>query len=117
MGRLALPADDRGRTLVTPRCGQIWWAENEEQERPVLVITRDEAIPVLGWIIVAPVTRTVRRIPSEIALGPDQGLDTECAASVDNLYPERRARLTRLIGTATVPTQEICRALAALADC
>jgi mRNA interferase MazF len=103
---------------VTPRQGDIWWAEAENKRRPVLIVTRSEAIPVLTWLIVAPVTRTVRRIPTEVPLGPSQGLEVDCAASFDNLQPIRRALLTERVGQLTLEDRdEICRALAALADC
>jgi mRNA interferase MazF len=84
--------DDRRRALVTiaPSQGEIWWAEAEDKRRPVLVVIRTEAVPVLTWILVAPVTRTVRRIPTEIAVGPDHGPHEECAASFDNLQPIRK---------------------------
>jgi len=69
------------------------------------------------WIVVAPVTRTVRRIPTEIPLGQEEGLDLPCAASFDNLQPIRRSFLTERVGTVRGARREICRALAALADC
>ena len=101
-----------------PRQGEIWWAEAEDKRRPVLVVTRSEAIPVLTWIVAAPVTRTVRGIATEVALGPDEGLDTDCVASFDNLQPVRRSLLTTRAGTLD-PTRrpELCNALQALADC
>jgi len=103
---------------VTPRQGDIWWAEAHDKRRPVLVVTRSDAVPVLTWLVVAPVTRTVRDIPTEIALGAAQGLDVDCAASFDNLQPIRRSFLTERVGSLTVEqADEICRALAALADC
>lgn len=104
--------------MSPPKQGEIWWAEAEDKRRPVLVVTRNEAIPVLTWIVAAPVTRTVRGIATEIPLGPDEGLDTTCAASFDNLQPVRRALLTARAG-ALDPTRrpQICHALAALADC
>ena len=73
-----------------PRRGEIWWAEAEDARRPVLVVTRSEAVEVLTGIVVAPITRTVRRISTEIALGPDEGLAVECVASFDNLQRVRR---------------------------
>jgi mRNA interferase MazF len=97
--------------------GDIWWAEAEDKRRPVLVVTRSEAIPVLNWIVVAPVTRTVRGIPTEIELDEDQGLGVMCAASFDNLQPIRRTFLTERIGSLPLARQHICRALGALADC
>lgn len=102
---------------MIPAQGDIWWAEAEDKRRPVLVVTRSEVIPVLNWIVVAPVTRTVRDIPTEIPVGPEQGLPVESAASFDNLQPVRRAFLTQRVGALAHPRGEICRALSALADC
>jgi len=101
-----------------PRQGEIWWASADDKRRPVLVVTRNEALRVLTTIIVAPITRTVRRIPTEVALDDTNGLSTECVASFDNLQPIRGSFLTELAGGLT-PAQsgEICRALSALADC
>ncbi len=104
--------------MVTPRQGEIWWAEAEDKRRPVLVVTRSEAIEVLRWVVVAPITRTVRDIPTEVALGEHQGLLVDCAATFDNLQPIRRSFLTARVGQLGVEGRhEICRALAALADC
>jgi mRNA interferase MazF len=103
---------------AAPTQGDIWWAEAADKRRPVLVVTRSDAIPVLTWLVVAPVTRTVRGIPTEVALGPEQGLREECAAAFDNLQPIRRSFLTERVGALTnAQSGEICRALAALADC
>lgn len=75
-------------------------------------------MPVLTWIVVAPVTRTVRNIPTEVQLGPTQGLIEECAASFDNLQPIRRSFLTARVGSLGVEQlDEICRAVRAFADC
>jgi mRNA interferase MazF len=103
---------------ATPRQGEIWWAVAEDKRRPVLVVSRSDAVPVLTWIVVAPVTRTVREIPTEIPLGPDHGLPVECVASFDNLQPVRRSFLTEQVGSLGLDdSHEICRALRALADC
>jgi len=101
-----------------PSQGEVWWAEAEDKRRPVLVVTRDEAIPVLTWLVVAPVTRTVRNIPTEVALGTDEGLPESCAAAFDNLQPLRRSFLTQRAGRLDEARRdEVCRALFALADC
>ncbi|MPZ53219.1 MAG: toxin [Acidimicrobiia bacterium] len=117
MARRSHRPDDRRGTLVIPAQGDIWWAEAEDKRRPVLVVTRSEAIPVLSRIVVAPVTRTIRRIPTEVPLDHDQGLGIPCAASFDNLQPITRTFLTQRVGSLSHPRQEICRALGALADC
>lgn len=103
---------------MIPGQGEVWWAEGEDKRRPVLVVTRSEAIPVLNRILVAPVTRTVRGIPTEISLGSAEGLDVDCAASFDNLQPIGRSFLTSRIGNLNhLRRGEICRALEAVADC
>ena len=43
---------------VAPMQGEVWWAEAGDKRRPVLVVTRSDAVSVLTWIVVAPVTRT-----------------------------------------------------------
>ena len=59
---------------VLPAQGEVWWAEAEDKRRPVLVVTSRDAVSVLTWIIVAPVTRTIRQIPTEVRLGARHGL-------------------------------------------
>jgi len=103
--------------VSVPRQGEIWWATTEEKRRPVLVVTRSEAVGVLTAIVVAPVTRTVRDIPTEIPLGRDEGLEVDCAASFDNLQRIRRSALTERAGDIGPRREQICDALRALADC
>ena len=104
--------------MTAPAQGEIWWAEAEDKRRPVLIVTRSEAIPVLTWLVVAPVTRTVRGIPTEVELGPEQGLPDTCAASFDNVQPIRRSFLTQRVGRlGQERRRELCLALSALADC
>lgn len=100
-----------------PRQGDIWWAEAEDKRRPVLVVTRSEAVEALTGIVVAPISRTVRGIPTEIHLGREEGLEIECAASFDNLQPILRSALTERVGALGLRQEEICSALRALADC
>jgi mRNA interferase MazF len=111
--------DDRRRALVSvPRQGEVWWAEAEDKRRPVLVVTRTDAVRVLSRVVVAPLTRTVRGILTEIRFGPDEGLSVESAASFDNLQPISRTLLTERVAVlAPERRHEICAALDALADC
>lgn len=103
--------------VAVPAQGEIWWAEAEDKRRPVLVVTRSEAVPVLTAIVVAPVTRTVRHIPTEISLGEEEGLAVQCAASFDNLQRVRRSALVERVGHLGLRRREICSSLRALADC
>ncbi|HMQ25845.1 MAG TPA: type II toxin-antitoxin system PemK/MazF family toxin [Acidimicrobiales bacterium] len=103
---------------MTPEQGDVWWAEAEDKRRPVLVVTRSEAVPVLTTILVAPVTRTIRAIPTEVELGPEEGLAVECVASLDNLQPIRRGFLTERAGRLGPDGRlRLCGALRAVADC
>ena len=82
------------------------------------MITRNEAIPVLNNVVVAPVTSTVRNIATNILVGRDEGLDRPSVASFDNLRAVPQALLTRRLGGLDpLRLGEICRALQALADC
>ncbi len=117
MVRRSHAPDDYGRTVVIPAQGDIWWAEAEDKRRPVLVVTRSEGIPSLDRIVVAPVTRTIRGIPTEIVLDAEEGLDVPCAASFDNLQPIRKTFLTEIVGSLPQRRFQICQALSALADC
>ena len=119
MGRRGHGGDDCGGALVKrPRQGEVWWAEAEDKRRPVLIVTRTEAVPVLSWLVVAPVTRSVRSIPTHLPLGRDEGLSAPCAAAFDNLQPIRRSFLTERVGALDpVRRSELCQALRSLADC
>lgn len=105
--------------MTDPRRGEVWWGEIEDiGRRPFLVMTRSPAIPVLNSVLGAPVTRTVRNIPTELSLGPDDGMPTDCAASFDNLRVVPKAYLVERV-CALDPTRliEACRALRAAVDC
>ncbi len=72
--------------MTDPQRGEVWWGEMEGLgRRPFLVMTRAAAIPVLNAVLVAPITRTVRGIPTELLLESSDGMPSECAASFDNL--------------------------------
>lgn len=88
------------------------------KRRPALVVTRDEAIPVLNNVVVAPVTSTVRLIPTNVPLGRDEGIDHDSVAAFDNLASVPKSVLTvRLGALGPHRRQELCAALGALADC
>lgn len=99
--------------------GDICWAElSEAGRRPVLVLTRSEAIPVLRRILVAPLTRTIRGIPTEVRLGPEDGLPEECVVSFDNVQQAGRFALSEPFASLSGPRMhEVCRALAIATGC
>ncbi len=67
--------------------GEIWWAELPPPagRRPVLLLSRDRAYRVRASITVAVITRTVRNIPVEVALGPEDGMPAACVVNVDDI--------------------------------
>ena len=77
------------------RRGEVRWYtfRASDKRRPVLILTRDSAISFLHSITVAPITTTVRDIPSEVFLTREDGLMTECAANMDNIQTVSKDRL------------------------
>jgi mRNA interferase MazF len=69
------------------RRGEVWWVDFPEPtgRRPALILTRDSACGVRSSLTVGPVTGTIRSIPVEVFLGPEQGLSVECVANLDNI--------------------------------
>jgi mRNA interferase MazF len=81
-------------------------------------MTRSAAIPVLHSLLAAPVTHTVRNIPTEVSLGPDDGMPTECAASFDKLRVVPKAYLVdRICALRFTRLVEACTALCIAVDC
>ncbi len=99
--------------------GEVCWLElAEEGRRPVVVLTRDEAIPGLRNVTVALITRTVRDIPSEVQLGPADGMPVECAVTLDNLRTVPRALLVESITRLDEAKMgEVCAALVRATGC
>ena len=99
--------------------GEIWWVEHPETgRRPACVLTRQAAIAVLNSVLVAPATRTVRGIPTEITLTRDDGMPDVCALSFDNLTTVPKSLLTtRITSLPETRLPELCTALRAAAGC
>ena len=99
--------------------GDIWWYEHPRAgRRPFLILTRDEAIPVMHQVLAVPATRTVRGIPTEVELGREDGMPLSCCLALDNMSPIRAALCTELI-TRLSPQRmaEVCSALAVATAC
>ena len=88
------------------------------KRRPVLVVSRNEVIPAVNNLVVAPVTSTIRDIPTCIPVGPDEGLEHDSVASFDNLAAIPKSVLTTRLGTlGPSGRRRICEALDAMANC
>lgn len=99
--------------------GGVYFVEHPEWgRRPVVVLTRDSAIPVLKRVTVASITRRMRGIPTEVVLDTDDGMPTRCAVSLDNLSEAWKAMLTQHVTTLSHNRmREICGALNVALDC
>lgn len=98
--------------------GELWWGQApDEKGRPYLIVSRDAANNVMQRVLVAPVTRRIRGLPSELALGVDEGLPMESVASFDNLQPFPKALFVRRLGALGPRLHEICSVADATLDC
>ena len=105
---------ERGRDLGH---GDVWWADLDKV-RPVVVLTRRRVAPLLTRVLVAPVTSTVRGIPTEVGLGPGEGVKAGCVANLDNIELLPVGALLRRAGTVAASRwPEFCRAMAAVLSC
>lgn len=77
------------------RRGDVCWYQFQapDKRRPVLILTRDSAIPVLNNVTIAPITSTVRGIPTEVLLTTEDGLPQTCAVNFDNLQTVSKNRV------------------------
>ena len=100
--------------------GDIWGYHfsSPDKWRPVLVLSRQEAIGLLHTVMVAPITSSLRGAPSEVVVGTDEGLKKESAISLDHVQTVEQARLSRFIGRITPSRMRaVCRALAIATGC
>jgi len=81
--------------------GDVRWYkfDQPDKNRPVVILTRDSIIPHLGEVTVAPVTSTIRDIPSEVLLGKADGMPKECAVNCDHMQTIAKARVGSLIAS------------------
>jgi mRNA interferase MazF len=79
--------------------GEIRWYKfiKPDKNRPVLILTRDSVLDYLGEITVAPITRMVRNIPSEVFLSKADGMPQDCAVNCDHLQTVSKGKIGSLI--------------------
>ena len=83
------------------RRGEIRWYQfpNPDKRRPVLILSRDSIIDLLSEVTIAPITSTIRDIPSEVALTPDDGVAKACAINLDHIQTVSQARIGPLVSS------------------
>ena len=102
------------------RRGEIWLYHFRAPDkiRPVLVLTRNAVIEHLHTVIVAPITSTARDIPTEVAVGVQQGLKRESRIVLDHVFSVEQARLRQFVGSVDEQKMAaVCRALAIATGC
>ncbi|MGB6946699.1 MAG: type II toxin-antitoxin system PemK/MazF family toxin [Bryobacteraceae bacterium] len=83
-----------------------------DKKRPVLILTRDSAIGHLSTVIVAPITSTIRDVPSEVILDIDDGMKGRCAVNLHNPVTVSQGRLGKRVASLNHQwMQEVCLAL------
>ena len=105
---------------VLPARGELWWCELAEVgRRPVVVLSRDAAIPRLRRVLVAPCTTTIRALPSEVVLEPgDDPIPRRSAVNLDSVESVSVGVLVERLGRlADSRLREICGALEVAVDC
>jgi len=77
----------------------IYWYTFKEPDkrRPVLILTRNSAISFLSSITIAPITSTIRDIPSEVVLTQFDGVFNDCTVNLDNIQTVQRAKIGAFI--------------------
>ena len=76
-----------------------------DKQRPVLLLTRSDMIPVLNTVTVAPLTRTIRGVPSEVVVGSECGLKERAAINLHHVVTVPRAGLRRFVGS--IPPEQL----------
>jgi mRNA interferase MazF len=81
--------------------GEVRWYKfaHPDKKRPVLILTRDSVLGYLGEVTVAPLTSTVRGIPSEVELSQADGMRQSCAINCDHVQTVAKGRLGAVITT------------------
>jgi mRNA interferase MazF len=89
-----------------------------DKARPVLVLTRPSAIEYLSRVTVAPITSSIRGVPSEVVIGPEDGMRQPCVVNLHNVVTVSKHDLgRRLTQLADGRMQDVCRALAFALGC
>lgn len=106
--------------MPLPARGEVWWCEPPEiGRRPVVVLSRDAAIPRLRRVLVAPCTTNVRGLGSEVVLEPDADpIPLVSAVNLDSVESVSIAALVERIGRLSDDRmRQICAALEVAVDC
>lgn len=81
--------------------GEVRWYRfaKPDKRRPVVILTRDSALEFLGEVTIAPITSTIREIPTEVVLTRADGMPHDCAINLDHIQTVAKGKLGPLITT------------------
>jgi mRNA interferase MazF len=104
---------------VTVTRGEVWLYEHPDRKRrPALILTREDLIADTFDVIAVPTTGTIRGTPTEIQIGPADGMPIECVLVVANTFSAEKVFLTRRLTTLnSARMTEVCRMLAFATGC
>lgn len=103
-----------------PERAEVWWCELPDiGRRPVVVLSRDAAIPRLRRALIAPCTTTIRGLPSEVILEPGEDpVPRRSAVNLDSVESVAVAVLVERLGRLSDSRMnDVCEALAVAVDC
>lgn len=88
--------------------GEIWFFEfkKPDKSRPVVVLTRQEMIQHLNTVTIAPLTRTIRGVCSEVVIGPEEGLKERSAVNLHHVMTVPQSGLRRFVGCLSTSKME-----------
>ncbi len=91
---------------------RLYQFEPPNKRRPVVVLTRESALAYLATVTVAPITSTIRGVPSEVVLNEEDGMKVPCAVNLHNAVTVSRNKLgKRVAQLSSVRMTEVCAAL------
>ena len=94
--------------------GEIRWYKFQapDKKRPVLILTRDSILDYLGEMTVAPVTSTIRDIPSEVFLSTEDGVKKDCVVNLDHIQTVSKKKIgARLTSLSRNKMKSVCQAI------
>mgnify|MGYP006273924045 CR=1 FL=1 len=100
--------------------GDVWLYtfKKPDKRRPVVILSRNDVIGLLHTVTVAPITSTIHGAPSEVVLGPAEGLKHDSAANLDHIQTVARSELHSYVGQLNASRMaEVCRAIGIALGC
>jgi len=91
---------------------RLYKFQHPDKTRPILILTRNSALQFLNEVTIAPITSTIRDIPSEVLLSQNDGMPKNCAVNLDHIQTVSKNKIGTLISNLSVEKmQEVKKAL------